>query len=212
MKQDSTQLVKNSFSTEAKSRTFKICIVFDLPEQMVKMNRFFLLIFSLLSTISYAQEFNTSAALQFPEFQQLELYPSEEIFKGSLQARRPSLSLLAPPLPESKLRLSEINWSKEKKREVNLIAMMERRRYEKESAKVELDAPVPTISQGEKSLIEVTNDIRIHDRSSNYDIYTGQKKIPAYEEMRVPLFSSPYHSRSRVRAYASPYYYSPFLR
>ena len=125
---------------------------------------------------------------------------------------RPSLSLLAPELPESKMTLTEIDWSRETKREVNLIAMMERERYEKERSSVELDAPMPTISKGEKSLIEVTNDIRIHDRSSNYDIYTGKKKIPAYEEMRVPLFSSPYHTRSRVRGYVSPYSYSPFLR
>ena len=125
---------------------------------------------------------------------------------------RPSLSLLAPELPESKMTLTEIDWSRETKREVNLIAMMERERYEKERSSVELDAPMPTLSKGEKSLIEVTNDIRIHDRSSNYDIYTGKKKIPAYEEMRVPLFSSPYHTRSRVRGYVSPYSYSPFLR
>lgn len=135
----------------------------------------------------------------------------EGFYIGRMEVR-PSLSLLAPDLPESKLTLTEINWSKEKKREVNLIAMMERERFDRESSHIELDSPMPALSKGEKSLIEVTNDIRIHDRSSNYDIYTGQKKIPAYEEMQVPLFSSPYHSRSRVRGYVSPYNYSPFLR
>ncbi|NJW54580.1 hypothetical protein, partial [Salinimicrobium oceani] len=138
--------------------------------------------------------------------------PASEGFYIGQKEIRPSLSLLAPDLPESKMTLTEIDWSREVKREVNLIAMMERERYEKERSSVELDAPIPTISKGEKSLIEVTNDIRIHDRSSNYDIYTGKKKIPAYEEMRVPLFSSPYHTRSRVRGYVSPYSYSPFLR
>lgn len=140
-----------------------------------------------------------------------EFSTSEGFYIGRMEVR-PSLSLLAPEIPESKLTLTEINWSKEKKREVNLIAMMEQERYDKKKASIELDSPMPTIGKGEKSLIEVTNDIRIHDRSSNYDIYTGQKKIPAYEEMRVPLFSSPYHSRSRVRGYVSPYSYSPFLR
>ncbi|NJY62980.1 hypothetical protein HC174_09435 [Salinimicrobium sp. CDJ15-81-2] len=139
-------------------------------------------------------------------------FPASEGFYIGQKEIRPSLSLLAPDLPESKMTLTEIDWSREVKREVNLIAMMERERYEKERSSVELDAPIPTISKGEKSLIEVTNDIRIHDRSSNYDIYTGKKKIPAYEEMRVPLFSSPYHTRSRVRGYVSPYSYSPFLR
>lgn len=140
-----------------------------------------------------------------------EFSTSEGFYIGRIEVR-PSLSLLAREFPESKLTLTEINWSKEKKREVNLIAMMEQERYDRKNASIELDSPMPTISKGEKSLIEVTNDIRIHDRSSNYDIYTGQKKIPAYEEMRVPLFSSPYHSRSRLRGYVSPYFYSPSLR
>lgn len=156
-----------------------------------------LLIISVIffSVCGYSQEFSAS----------------EGFYIGQKEIR-PSLSLLAPDLPESKMTLTEIDWSREVKREVNLIAMMERERYEKERSSVELDAPIQTISKGEKSLIEVTNDIRIHDRSSNYDIYTGKKKIPAYEEMRVPLFSSPYHTRSRVRGYVSPYSYSPFLR
>lgn len=156
---------------------------------------FFLLGFIFFSIGGNSQEFSAS----------------EGFFIGR-QEVRPSLSLLTTELPETKMTLTEIDWRREKKREVNFVAMMELERHEKEKGKVELDAPMPTLSKGEKSLIEVTNDIRIHDRSSNYDIYTGQKKIPAYEEMRVPLFSSPYHSRSRVRGYVSPYSYSPFLR
>jgi hypothetical protein len=186
---------------------FKICMVFDLLEQMMKMNRFFLLIILSFSTMSYAQEFNSSAVREIPEFQQLEFLSSEEIFIGTRKAARPSLSLLAPEFPESQLSLTEVNFNKEKKREVNIIAMMEQERYERESSYIELESPMPNLSKGEKTLIEVTNDIRIHDRSSNFDIYTGEKKIPAYQEMRVPLFSSPYHSRSRVRGYVSPYYY-----
>lgn len=140
-----------------------------------------------------------------------EFADSESIYIGALEVR-PSLSFLATEFPESKLTLTEVNFNKEKKREVNLIAMMEKERYERESSYIELDSPMPNLSRGEKMLIEVTNDFRIHDRSSNFDIYTGEKKIPAYQEMRVPLFSSPYHSRSRFRGYVSPYTYSPFLR
>ncbi len=174
------------------------------------MNKYLFLIFFSITTLGYAQEFNSS--VKAPVFQAPEGFSSEGLYIDFGYIRRPSLSFLAPEFPESKMTLTEINWSREKKREVNFIAMMEQERYEKERASVELDAPIPTISKGEKSLIEVTNEIRIHDRSSNYDIYTGEKKIPAYEEMRVPLFSSPYHSRARVRGYVSPYTYSPFLR
>lgn len=135
----------------------------------------------------------------------------EGFYIGRLEVR-PSLSLLAPQLPESKFTLTEVNFNKEQKREVNLIAMMEKERYAKEKSNIELESPMPGLTQGEKSLIQVTNEIRMHDRGSNFDIYTGEKKIPAYQEMRVPLFSSPYYSRSRVRGYVSPYTYSPFLR
>ncbi|WP_029035976.1 hypothetical protein [Salinimicrobium xinjiangense] len=131
---------------------------------------------------------------------------SEGFYIGSLDIK-PSLSLLAPEFPESKFTLTEVNFNKEKKREVNIVAMMEKERYERESSYIELESPMPNLSKGEKTLIEVTNDIRFHDRSSNFDIYTGEKKIPAYQEMRVPLFSSPYYSRSRARGYISPYYY-----
>lgn len=182
-------------------------MVFDLLKQMSDMKNFFLLILLSLSTLSYAQEFDSAAVPEIPEFPQLEPLSSEDTFFGTSKALRPSLSLLTSAFPESKFSLKEINFSKEKKREVNIIAMMERTRFEKEGALVEMESPMPTLSNGEKALIEVTNEIRRHDRSSNFDIYTGEKKIPAYEEMRVPLFSSPYHTRSRARGYISPYYY-----
>lgn len=140
-----------------------------------------------------------------------EIAAPEGFFIGQREVK-PSLSLLAPEVPSQNLTLMEVNFNKEVKREVNLVAVMERERYERESSYVELESPVPTLSKTEKSMIEITNDFRVHDRSSNFDIYTGEKKIPAYEEMSVPLFSSPIHTRSRVRGYISPYTYNPYLR
>lgn len=140
-----------------------------------------------------------------------ELAESEGLFIGQREIR-PSLSLLAPEVPSQNLTLREVNFHKERKREVNLVAVMEKQRHEKESSYVELESPVPGISKFEQGMIDITNEVRMHDRSSNFNIYTGQKKIPAYEEMRVPLFSNPIHNRGRVRGYVSPYTYSPFLR
>lgn len=140
-----------------------------------------------------------------------ELSAPEGFFIGEREVK-PSLSYLAPEVPSQNLTLMEVNFNKEVKREVNLVAVMERERYERESSYVELESPLPRLSRFEQGMIEVTNDVRMHDRSSNFDIYTGEKKIPAYEEMRVPLFSSPLHTRGRVRGYVSPYTYSPFLR
>ena len=123
-----------------------------------------------------------------------------------------SLSILSPSFETQKFVLREVNFlNKEIKRQVNVVAMMQEERREQRSHLIELDAPAPTISQGEKSLIEVTNQIQFHNRSSNYDIYTGKKKIPAYEEMRSGLLNPFYvpHSGGRRN---SPFSYSAFIR
>ncbi|WP_029033437.1 hypothetical protein [Salinimicrobium terrae] len=161
------------------------------------MNRIVLLVSIIFISFSgQAQEFSNS----------------EGFYIGALEIR-PSLSVLAPEFPDSRFTLTEVNFNKKaEKREVNLIAMMEQERYEKEKAIVELESPMPTLSTGERTLLEVTNQIRIHDRSSNFDIYSGEKKIPAYQEMQVPLFSNPYYSRTRGRGFVSPYFYSPSRR
>lgn len=162
----------------------------------IKMKKLLLLAGLLISISGYSQEFGTP----------------ESIDIGAREVRH-SLSLPLRELPEFKFTLMEVNFDKKvEKRQVNLISMMEQQRYEKEKAIVELESPMPDLRTGEKTLIEVTNDIRIHDRSSNFDIYTGQKKIPAYEEMQTPLFRQNFNPYSR-RGYSSPsFYYNPYLR
>ncbi len=174
------------------------------------MKKLLLLIFLILSVGGYSQEFSGNNNSEI--FKPLELAPLEDILTGSREVR-PSLSMPVPQLPERKFTITEVDFSKkEVKRQVNLIAMMERKRYEKEKASVDLDSPMPDVSTGEKALIEITNDIRMRDRSSNFDIYTGQKKIPAYEEMQTPLFRRNYSPYSG-RGYISPNsYYNPYLR
>lgn len=132
------------------------------------------------------------------------------IYIGNIEVR-PSLSFLAPEVPSQNLTLMEVNWNKEVKREVNMMAVMEKTRYEKENSYVELDFAAPSISPGEKKLIEVTNELYHTERGSNYDIYTGKLKNPAYKEMRTGLFNGIYSSPYRGRGYYSPYS-SSFLR
>ena len=149
----------------------------------------FLLFFLLTSVAGFSQEFQ----------------PSEGFFIGTREVR-PSLSFLAPEIPSQGLTLTPIERVKKDKREVNLVAMMEKRRYEIESSYIELDSPLPALGKREQSIIQITNDVRIRDRGSNYDIYTGKKLIPAYNEMKPALFNgiySPYTGRS----YLSPYSY-----
>ena len=162
-----------------------------------------ILSFCFFSANVIAQEFKVPTAISV----------GEEADFGLDQRTVPSLSLLAPEIPSPNLTLREVNFDKkEVKREVNLVAVMERERYERESSYIELESPLPGLSKFEQGMIEVTNDFRVHDRSSNFDIYTGKKKIPAYDEMQVPLFSSPIHSHGRVRGYISPYTRNPYLR
>ncbi|MGI0107123.1 hypothetical protein [Salinimicrobium sp. WS361] len=177
------------------------------------MNKILTLLALIIFGVSgYSQELNSSGTNPFPEFDQANFPALEEVFIRYTRIQ-PGLSVPVNHFPENQFSLKEISFDKKvQKRQVNLISMMEKERYAKEAALVEMESPAPTIGKGEKALIEVTNDIRIHDRSSNYDIFTGQKKIPAYEEMRSPILQSPYRSRSGVRAYVSPYYDSPFLR
>ncbi|MFD2518492.1 hypothetical protein [Salinimicrobium flavum] len=159
------------------------------------MKRAFLIItFLLFSLAGFSQELATG----------------EGFYIGTLEVR-PSLSYLAPQIPEGNFTLTEVIFKKEVKREVNLVAMMERTRYEQESSYIELESPMPYLGKTEAGFIQITNQVRVHDRGSNYDIYTGKTKIPAYKEMRAGLFTgnySPYTGRS----YISPYSYSPFLR
>jgi hypothetical protein len=131
----------------------------------------------------------------------------------SIQKREiPSLSFLASDLPVTNLTLTEVDFSKkEAKREVNLVAVMERKRFEQESAYIELESPMPTISNGEKSMIEITNGLHFHDKGSNYDYFTGKTKNPALREARTGLFNGRY-SPLTGQSYLSPNYYSPSLR
>ncbi len=175
------------------------------------MKKLLLLTFLICSVSGYSQEFPAEAN-NSKVFSQLELPPLEEIFIG-IKEVRPALSMPVRQLPEREFTITEVDFSKKEiKRQVNLVAMMERKRYEKEQASVDLDSPMPDLSTGEKALIEITNDIRMRDRSSNFDIYTGQKKIPAYEDMQTPLFRRNYSPYSG-RGYISPNsYYNPYLR
>lgn len=170
--------------------------VFESIVEKHKMKGLFLLAgLIIFSFNSYSQEFPAS----------------EGVYIGQREVR-PSLSYLAPEVPSQNLSLREVNWNREVKREVNLMAIMEKTRYEKESSYVELDFAAPNITKGEKSLIEVTNELYIHERGSNYDIYTGKLKNPAYKEMRAGLFNRAYSTPYIGRGYSSPYSSSPFFR
>ncbi len=121
-----------------------------------------------------------------------------------------SLSFLAPDFEKQIFTLRDADiFRKNEKREVNMMAMMEKERRNKEQSLVELDSPIPSLSRGEKSIIQISNQVQMHNRGSNYDIYTGEKKIPAYKEMRAGLFNGYYSPNVGGRYYAP---YSPFLR
>lgn len=158
------------------------------------MKKLFFLSIFLYSLAGYSQEFS-----------------SEEGFYIGKREVTPSLSFLSKEVPESKFTLMEVNFKKDEKRQVNMMAVMERERYERESAYIELENPAPRLGKFETGVIQFSNEVRFHDRGSNYDIYTGKTKIPAYKEMRTGLFHGHY-SPFTGRSYATPVQQDPYLR
>lgn len=155
------------------------------------MKKLFFLSIFLYSLTGYSQEFSQE----------------EGFFIGKREVV-PSLSFLTKEIPESRFTLTEVNFNKIEKREVNMMAVMERERYERESAYIELENPVPALGKFETGVIQFTNEARFHDRGSNYDIYTGKTKIPAYREMQTGLFRgrySPFTGRSYTTPFDDPY-------
>ena len=167
------------------------------------MKKVVFLVFLFLTSIpTIAQEFGDTGGYLIER--------TEEISYLEIPEVNASLSFLAPEFGDQKfvLRSADI-FKKNEKREVNMLAVMEKERQERASYLVELESPLPTLSKDEKGMIQITNQIQLHNRGSNYDPYTGEKKIPAYTEMRAGLFNG-YYSPNVGGRYYSPY--SPFLR
>lgn len=168
------------------------------------MKTFSFLAISFFSLSGFAQEFTASESYLIER-------ENESVYVDMPEINA-SLSFLAPDFEKQTfiLRNADI-FEKNQKREVNMMAMMEKERRSRERDIVELDSPLPNLSRGEKNIIQISNQIQMHNRGSNYDIYTGEKKIPAYTEMRAGLFNG-FYSPNVGGRYYSPYSYSPYLR
>lgn len=139
-----------------------------------------------------------------------ELSVPERVVIGAREVG-PESSLFRSETGNFKMTLPEIDWDSSRKIEVDFVAMMEHQRAEIRDSYIELESPVPGLRKPEETMIELTNEFRRYDRSSNFNIYTGEKKIPAYQEMRSPMFQGSYFTPSR-RSGFSVYPYVPYLR
>lgn len=138
-------------------------------------------------------------------------YEQEETFLIGKLEINPSLSFLAPSTPPQKFKIREVDFSvKETKREVNMVALMEREKNIRKRT-VELSSPFPSSPEKDKGALRISDDVHFYNRGSNYDFYTGKTKNAAYREMRAGLFRGVYAPNVGGR-YTSPYSYSPFLR
>lgn len=169
----------------------------------------FLGILILCSFSGFAQEVGERRGM-LVERSERELFPINEdeiIYVERLEVNT-SLSFLAPEFPEQRFELRDADiFRKNDTRQVNMMAVMEKERQHQLSQIIELDSPTPNLGKGEKSIIQVSNQFQIHNRGSNYDIYTGEKKIPAYTEMRAGLFNGYYSPYLGGRRSSSPYFY-----
>lgn len=157
-------------------------------------NYYLILSFCMFSFLGTAQE----------DFAQ-----DESFFIGSLDIP-PALSELSPEIPELHFNLTDANiFRKDEKREINMLAIVAR---EKRFQERQQEYETPTFRRKKKEgAIQVSDNVHLYNRGSNYDFYTGKLKNPVYQEMQARLFNDVY--RSNYNPYNSyNRYYSPFLR
>lgn len=136
-------------------------------------------------------------------------YEEEKTFLIGVQEVNPSLSFLAPEITSQNFQLTDANFMEiEEKREVNMVAMMEKEKNTKKRT-VDLASPFPSNNK-DQNVFQVSDNIQLYNRGSNYDYYTGKTKNPAYREMRTGLFRGVYAPNVGGRYYTP--YSSPFLR
>lgn len=119
----------------------------------------------------------------------------------------PALSRLNPVIPERHFNLTVPDiFRKDEKREINMLGIVERERRFQESI-AEYETPSFLKERNEGSL-QISDNVHLYNRASNYDFYTGKLKNPVYQEMEAHLFND-FYRRQYNRRYP---YFSPFIR
>ena len=123
----------------------------------------------------------------------------------------PALTKLKPLLPEGHFELTDPDiFQKNQKREIHMLGLVERERRHRESI-ADYDTPSFYKHKKEGSL-QISDNVHLYNRGSNYDYYTGKLKNPVYKEMEAHLFNDFYRMQyNRNRPSSSPYF-SPFRR
>lgn len=136
---------------------------------------------------------------------QQELSAEEGIFIDFGESS-PMFSLMATDIFGEEFYLPEIDlFNPEYKKEVNMVALMERERRIKER-KVDFDSPLLSRSR-ESGTFKISDNVHLYSRDSNYDPYTGKKKNAVYEEMRPYLFNDVYRGYyTRRSSFYNPYF------
>lgn len=156
------------------------------------MKKYFLFIF--FSTLSYLG----TAQVDFSE--------DESIYIG-LPEVRPSLTELSPTVPSMHFDLADADIFKTNdKREINMLGIVAREKS-LQQRRQEYETPVFQREKKEGTF-QVSDNVHLYSRGSNYDFYTGKLKNPVYQEMQARLFNAAYRSYYNGRNY----YYSPFIR
>ena len=133
--------------------------------------------------------------------------PQNEVIYIELPEALPTLSELKPLIPSIHFTLTDPDiFAKNEKREINMLGMVAR---EKQLQQRRGDYETPNFRREKKEgSLQISDNVHLYSRGSNYDFYTGKLKNPVYEEMQARLFNGiyrSYHDRSN-------YYYSPFIR
>ena len=167
------------------------CTVFEAGIKTISMKKFFLLPVLLCICVSAsAQEFSQD----------------EGFYIGTLDVP-PALSRLNPVIPERHFNLTVPDiFRKNEKREINMLGIVEREKRFQESI-AEYETPSFLRERKEGSL-QISDNVHLYNRASNYDFYTGKLKNPVYKEMEAHLFND-FYRLNYGRRYP---YFTPFIR
>ena len=138
---------------------------------------------------------------------QEDFYSQSEGIYIELPEAPPSLSRLSPLVPSMHFNLTEPDiFGKNEKREINMLGLVAREKHLQEMRN-EYETPIFRHEKKEGTF-QVSDNVQLYSRGSNYDVFTGKLKNPVYQEMQARLYNSVYRSYYGGRNY----YYSPFIR
>ena len=160
----------------------------------------FLLCTAFFSVFATAQEFapQSGLSLNAEEEKQIFFLPLLEM---------PVFSIYRTEIRTLDFRLTEVKFTKgTDKRSVDFIARMEEEKAYREKV-ASNSYHFRGLSKDQKQILTISKGLKLYNRDSNYDPFTGEIKNPAYQELRSGTYNT---GHPIFENYYGPYRFSPY--